>query len=173
MEKWTLIEAQSQHCTKSVVGSIKRYYPIDALQHEWTKWDAQAGRCSAEEVGTSRFPPHAPLVPPAGYEIPDIEELDDAEGQGPTTDWIRAAFNGMGGRKAFVAYCKKNPAQMWPLLLKGGLAQFLKEEPAAKNLDELTLTDMQELSSAEIKLLLLKSEGITTKSQVSALKQTE
>jgi hypothetical protein len=150
MQVFTMNDVANSRCTHEEVGMPwEARYGID---------DHLEGGIPMHQVGSAK-----PIV------LPELEDIDDAEGLGPTTDWIRAAFNGMGGRKAFVAYCKKNPAQMWPLLLKGGLAQFLKEEPVTKNLDDLTLADMQEMSSAEIKLLLLKSEGITTKSQVEAL----
>jgi hypothetical protein len=150
MKVFTHHDVANSVCTHDEVGQPwEARYSID---------DHFKNQCTMDQVGSAK-----PIV------LPDIEELDATEGSGPTTDWIRAAFSGMGGRKAFVAYCKKNPAQMWPLLLKGGLTQFLKEEPVTKNLDDLALADMQEMSSAEIKLLLLKSEGITTKSQVEAL----
>lgn len=163
MEKWTRIEAQSQHCTKSVVGTIKHYYPIDTLQHEWTAGDAQAGRCLPEEIGASRFPPHASLVPPEDYEPPEnLEDEDDltVQSEGPSSDWLRAAFKGMGGKRAFVAFCKKNPTLTWPMLIKNGLTQLLKEEPPPKRMEEYSLAELDNMSSVDIKRLLLgkKSE---------------
>lgn len=158
MDKWTLIEAQSQHCTKSVVGSAKHYFPIDTLQHTWTDGDAAAGRCLPSEVGSSRLPPYASQVPPPDYEPPEPEIDLSQPGEGPNTDWIKAAFHGMGGKKAFVTYCKKNPALMWPQLVKSGLLQYLKEEPPAKKLGDYSSAELEALSSEDIKRLLLETK---------------
>lgn len=160
MEKWTLMEAQSQYCTRGVVGRPKDYWPPDTLETTWTAQDAEAGRCLAEEVGMSRFPPRVALAPPEGWEPPRVEELDDTSSEAPTTDWIKSAFQGMGGRQAFVAYCKANPAQMWPLLLKGGLTQFLKEDVKPKSAYELSDEEIQNLSTLELKKLLLAAKDI-------------
>lgn len=171
MEKWTLIEAQSQHCTRSVVGTTKHYYPIDTLQHAWTQADAQAGRCMAEEIGTSRFPPYAALIPPADYGPPEIEdEVEDAaESEGPLNlvDALNAAHAHMGGRKAFLAWAAKNPQAVYPIMLKMGVAQVAKDEPAKlPDLDTLSPADIATLSSADLKRILLKSAGVTKKSDL-------
>lgn len=174
MEKWTLIEAQSQHCTRAVVGTVKHYHPVDPLQHEWTQEDAQAGRCMAEEIGTSRLPPRTPLVPPDDYVLPEIEEEveDVAEGEGPLNlvDALNAAHAHMGGRKSFLAWAAKNPQAVYPIMLKMGVAQVAKDEPSRlPDLDTLSPKDLDAYSSAELKLMLLKSVGITKKSEIDGI----
>ena len=109
-EKWTLIEAQSQHCSPSVVGTVKHYHPLDTLQHSWTEGDAQAGRCIAEEVGTSRLPPFAALLPPADYRPP--AELPPTDDELNMVALIREAFNHVGGTEQFKKEAAKNPGEL-------------------------------------------------------------
>jgi hypothetical protein len=80
-QKWTNIEARSQHCTVSVVGTEKRYTPPDPLETVWTLDDALAGRCIESEVGSSRYPPAQRQLPPPDYvpPSPTVEEVEEIE----------------------------------------------------------------------------------------------
>ena len=166
MEKWTLIEAQSQYCTRGVVGRPKEYWPPDPLEQEWTEQDVQAGRCLAEELGTSRFPPRVALAPPEGWEPPDTSP--------PTADelnmvaLIRDAFNHVGGVSTFKKEAAKNPGELYRAMLKMGVAQVAKEQPKTlPDMDDLTDEDIATMSTADLKRIFLKGAGVTKKSQIS------
>lgn len=173
-EKWTLIEAQSQHCTRSVVGTVKHYHPLDTLQHQWTEGDAQAGRCLVEEVGTSRLPPFAALLPPADYVPPEppMPEIAPTDEELNMVALIREAFNHIGGTEQFKKEAAKNPGELYRAMLKMGVAQVAKESPPTlPDLEELTDEDIASLSSDDLKRIFLKGTlGITKKSELDALK---
>ena len=177
-EKWTLIEAQSQYCSPSVVGTVKHYHPLDTLQHSWTEGDAQAGRCIAEEVGTSRLPPFAALLPPADYRPPEPEpepEIEIEEEIEPISASDRAAIldglleNSLTSKTQaeFNAWAKANAGVYHTMLAKHNLARSMKEAPKAlPDLDDLSDEQIEGMSSSDLKRILLKHVGITKKSQL-------
>ena len=74
------------------------------------------------------------------------------------TDWLSDAFQGMGGKTGFVSYAKANPNTVWPLLLKNGLAAFLKEDATKlKTLDDYSNEELEAMSSNDLKRLLLEA----------------
>ena len=152
MKVFTLNDVANSICTHEEVGSPwEERYGID---------DHFNGLCALSQMGSAK-----PIVP-----TPEPEpEASPTDIEGPNSDWTKAAFHSMGGKTGFIAYCKANPAQMWPQLVKLNLPQLLKEsEPLAK-LEEIPLTDLDNMSSVDIKRLLLASQGITTTRQVEAL----
>jgi len=168
-EKWTLIEAQSQYCSPSVVGTVKHYHPLDTLQHQWTSGDAQAGRCLVEEVGTSRLPPFAALLPPADYVPPEppVPEITPTDEELNMVALIREAFNHIGGTEQFKKEAAKNPGELYRAMLKMGVAQVAKEAPPTlPNLDDITDEQVATLSSNELKRILLNSVEIKTGKQL-------
>ena len=118
----------------------------------WTIEDVVNGHCTMDQVGSPK---------PGGLDTSTPKNME-----APSTDWIKSAFQGMGGRKAFVDYCKANPATMWPLLLKGGLAQFLKDDPLPKSVTELTDAEIESMSTNDLKRVVLRHIGITRKSDL-------
>ena len=84
---------------------------------------------------------------------------------------LQAAYKKMGSEKAFVEWAKKNPNLVYPMIAKLGIAQVAKTSPPTlPNLDDITEEDIATLPSDQLKLILLKSVGITKKSELDVLK---
>jgi hypothetical protein len=126
------------------VGTCSHEEVGEAWEDRYSIDDHFKGLCTLDQVGSAK-----PIAPPIE------DEVLDTNIEGPSSDWMRAAFHGMGGKKAFVQFCKANPALMWPQLVKNGLAQLLKEEPPPKKLEEYSNAELEALSSNDIKRLLL------------------
>lgn len=109
------------------------------MEH-FTYDDYKNGLCDPSQVGSAKDEP-----------------INDAPIEGPSSDWLKAGFQGMGGKTAFVEFCRKNPALMWPLLVKNGLAQLLKEAEPLKRLGQLTPSELEALDSKTLKQMLLDS----------------
>lgn len=122
----------------------------------WTAEDVVAGLCSVLDVGSAK-----PQVPDTSS--PTVaEDLDMAA-------LIKAAHNHLGGESAFIEYAKKNPHVIYPAMLKMGVVQAAKlSPPALPDIAKLTAEDMEHYSTAEIKLMLLRAEGITTKDEADS-----
>lgn len=110
----------------------------------WTSQDLVEGQCTLGQVG----------MPIAQDASPSIEI------EGPNSDWTKAAFHGMGGKAGFIAYCKANPAQMWPQLVKANLPQLLKEAEPPRTLYDISDEELRTMSSMEIKRYLVESRDI-------------
>jgi hypothetical protein len=126
--------------------------PFSPKKEHWTSQDLIEGHCTLDQVGM-------PIATAPTVEI-----------EGPNSDWTKAAFHSMGGKAGFIAYCKANPAQMWPQLVKLNLPQLLKESEPTTKLEDIPLEALDNMSSVEVKRLLLASQGITTKSQLEELR---
>ena len=114
----------------------------------YTLDDYHANRCTLDEVGTSIPTPT------------EQEELNMAEA-------IRAAFKKAGGQQAFEAEFAKNPSALYQAVLKMGVAQAAKQEtPSLPELHSLTDSDIEALSSLDLKRILLKHVGATTKEDI-------
>jgi len=114
----------------------------------YTMEDYYANRCTLDDVG---------LEIPA----PSTEELNMA-------DLIKGAYNAAGGREAFEAEAKKNPTALFNAVLKMGVAQAAKQEtPPLPALDALTDAEIEAMSSLDLKRLLLREAGITSRSQLT------
>ena len=115
----------------------------------YTLDDYHANRCTLDEVGTSIPTPT------------EQEELNMAEA-------IRAAFKKAGGQQAFEAEFAKNPSALYQAVLKMGVAQAAKQETTPlPPLDALTDADIAALSSLDLKRLLLREAGITSREQLT------
>lgn len=113
----------------------------------YTIEDYHADRCALDDVGTE--------IPP-----PSTEELNMVAA-------IKAAFHKAGGQAAFEQEFAKNPQALYQAVLKMGVAQAAKQEtPSLPPLDSLTDTEIEALSSLDLKKLLLREAGITSKSQL-------
>lgn len=114
----------------------------------YTMDDYHANRCSLDDVGTE--------IP-----LPSTDELNMAE-------LIKGAYNAAGGREAFEAEARKNPAALFNAVLKMGVAQAAKQETTPlPPLDALTDAEIEAMSSLDLKRLLLREAGITSREQLT------
>ena len=124
----------------------------------WTANDAINGLCDFDDVGSAK-----PLIQGTDSSSPTTEELNMAA-------LIRDAFNHVGGTEQFKREAAKNPGELYRTMLKMGVAQVAKETPATlPDLDALSEEDMLSLPTATLKLILLKSVGVTRKSEIGAI----
>ena len=80
---------------------------------------------------------------------------------------IRDAFNHVGGSEQFKREAAKNPGELYRTMLKMGVAQVAKETPPTlPDLDNLSEEDMHSLPTATLKLILLRSVGVTKRSEL-------
>ena len=122
----------------------------------WTAEDVVNGDCSVLDVGTPK-----PITQDSSS--PTTEELN-------MVALIRDAFNHVGGTEQFKREAAKNPGELYRTMLKMGVAQVAKETPATlPDLDALSEEDMLSLPTATLKLILLKSVGVTRKSEIGAI----
>lgn len=120
----------------------------------WTIEDVEKGLCTLDQVGSAK--PIAPSTEDQG----DIDKaaILDSLLENSLTAKTQAEFN---------AWAKANPGVYHPMLAKHNLARSMKEAPVKQPvLNKLTAQDMQSLSTADLKLILLADKGITTKDQV-------
>lgn len=110
----------------------------------FTSQDLVDGLCTMDQVGLPVVAP--PIAPP-----PDSENY---------TDWLAGAFQGMGGKAGFIAYAKANSNAVWPLLIKNGLAAFLKEDVKPKTIYDLSDEDILNMDTLELKKIFLASKDI-------------
>lgn len=118
--------------------------------------DYRDGLCEASQVGS----PKDPLPPsPPPSETPDMVE------------GLAQAYAKMGGDLGFTDWAAKNPGLVYPQMIKMGIALTAKTAPPTlPDLEELTDEDIATLSTVDLKRILLKSVGITKKSELDALK---
>ena len=115
---------------------------------KYTFQDYENGRCELEEVGMD--------IP----ESPPDEDLSMAS-------LVKNALAAVGGREAFEAEAKKNPTALFQAVLKMGVAQAAKHETVPPpQLDDLTDLDIQNMSTLDLKRVVLRRLGITKKSEL-------
>lgn len=123
----------------------------------WTVQDARNGDCDLCEVGSPK-----PIAPSADSFSPSPPDMADGLAQ---------AYAKMGGDLGFTDWAAKNPNLVYPQMIKMGIAITAKTSPPTlPNLDDLTDEDIATLPSDQLKLILLKSVGVTKKSELAALK---
>ena len=121
----------------------------------WTIEDVERGLCTLDQVGSAK-----PLMQSTDSSSPTTEELN-------MVALIRDAFNHVGGTEQFKREAAKNPGELYRTMLKMGVAQVAKETPTTlPDLDTLSEADMSSLPTATLKLILLKSVGVTRKSEL-------
>lgn len=80
---------------------------------------------------------------------------------------LKKAYNAIGGQDALEAEARKNPTPLINAILKMGVAQVAKQETLPlPDLDTLTDAEIEAMSSTDLKKLLLREAGITSKSQL-------
>lgn len=119
------------------------------MSNIWTAQDALNGLCDFDDVGSAKC------------QAPDASSptsLDDLI-ENSITPKTQAEFN---------KWKDANPGVYFPMLAKHNLARIAKEQPVKlPDLDSLSPTDMEVFSSNDIKMMLLKSVGISKKSELS------
>lgn len=127
-------------------------------EDRWGIDDHFKGLCTMDQVGSAK--PIAPPPEPPPASVP-FTSLADATEQ---------AFEQVG-IDAYFTWAKENPRAFFDLAAKHGFSAMAKtKEKALPNLDDITEEDITSLPSDQLKLILLKSVGITKKSELDALK---
>lgn len=113
----------------------------------WTVNDALQSLCSAEDIGQPK--PSAPTS----------VNLKTA---------TQSAVDRLG-HDAIAREIAANPGVYLPMILKHGLVQLSKQEPEpVPDIETLSDVELEALSSADLKRILLHSAGIRTKDQVQS-----
>lgn len=122
----------------------------------WTSQDLVEGRCSLDEVGM----PITPDVEPRTGEL-DKDAILDKLVENSVTPKTQAGFN---------KWAEANPHSYYPMLAKHNLARLAKEQiKSLPDIAVLTEAEIEAYSSNDVKRMLLKSVGVTTKQQADEL----
>lgn len=120
------------------------------MEH-FTYDDYKNGLCDASQVGSAK------------HEAPNT--MDETP-TGSISDQTEALLQRLGFEK-FVKWAEANPGVIFPILAKQGVALMAKDQPSKlPDLDSLSPADLEAYSSSDLKLMLLKSVGITKKSEI-------
>lgn len=120
------------------------------MEH-FTYDDYKNGHCDASQVGSAK------------QEVPSTSPEEPV---GSISDQTEALLQRLGFEK-FAKWAEANPGVIFPILAKQGVALMAKEQPVRlPDLDTLSPKDLEVYSSNDIKLMLLKSVGVTKKSDL-------
>ena len=128
-------------------GKCKHVEVGTESEARWSSLDAAMGACSPEAVGTRR---DVLSTPGENLNVNDV---------------VQQALNQIGAPQ-LSSYLAGRPDIIAPLVVKLGLASITKEQATPVDLDDLTEEDIHDMPSDQLKLILLKSVGITKKSQI-------
>jgi len=124
------------------------------MSTNWTVQDVLNGDCEMDQVGSAK------------HEVPSASPEDPV---GSISDQTEALLQRLGFEK-FVKWAEANPGVIFPILAKQGVALMAKEQPKSlPDLDTLSPKDLEVYSSNDIKLMLLKSAGVSKKSEIDGL----
>ena len=115
---------------------------------KYTFQDYEKGLCGLEEVGN---------------DIPERTQNEDPN----MASFVKSALLAVGGEEAFIAEAKKNPTALFQAVLKMGVLQAAKNETVPPpQLDVLTDTDIQSMSTLDLKKAVLRYIGVSKKSEL-------
>lgn len=109
---------------------------------KWTIEDVMAGACDITQVGAER----------------EVEREEGGGSLGTIEDYL-AIHDELGGREFLLAWARANPAKFYDQLLKilEKTDAIKKAGDAGRELERLSLRDLEGMSSVEIKKLLVGS----------------
>lgn len=136
-------------------GKCKHQEIGNEAEPRWSSADARRGLCSETAVGTYR-------------EV--LSTLPQANAN--ALEIVQQALNQVGAQE-MAAYLADRLDILAPKVAQLGLNGLVKDDKQPVKFEDLTTDDLDAMSSTDIKRLLLASEGITTKAQVEALKQSK
>ena len=126
------------------------------MSNIWTAEEALSGFCNLDDVGSPKPPNNSS---PQSVTTPDM------------ADGLAQAYAKMGGDASFTEWATKNPALVYPQMLKMGIAITAKTAPPTlPKLNDLTDEQITALSSADLKRVLLNWAEIQTTEQLDALR---
>ena len=122
------------------------------MSNIWTAEEALSGFCNLDDVGSPK---------PPNNSSPQSTPLD-------LQSALQAAYKKMGSEKNFVEWAAKNPALVYPQMIKMGIAITAKTAPPTlPKLNDLTDEDIASLSSNELKRILLNWAEVKTASELN------